>query len=160
MFGLFKTNPFHHPVLGTLHRSHGMWRGTMQLAGAPRPVTLALPGSRQAPDPVAVDAACAVPGHLPSWLPHIERALFDHYAPCLDAFRRGDIDESEGDFPLISSPPEVWQHVKIVFVTIAPIDDVTVTELGYETAWDIEHTLGARFDGAAFVELNGSVGEP
>jgi len=47
-----------------------------------------------------------------------------------------------------------------MFLAAAPIGGVMMTELGYDTAWDTEHTVGARFAGSEFIELNGSVGAP
>lgn len=158
MFGLFKSTPYHHPDLGTLTRSRGMWRGSLRLGA--QPVPLAVSGTRQAPDAAALAAACAAPGLLPGWTPIVAQALFDHYAPGLDAYRRGEFDTADDPFPLIAKPADVWKHVKLVFLAAGPVDGKTMTELGYETAWDIEHTLGARFVGNDFIELNGSVLPP
>ena len=49
---------------------------------------------------------------------------------------------------------------RLTFISIAPLGGVMTTELGYLTAWDEEHTLGARFVDGSFVELNGSVLPP
>ena len=38
-----------------------------------------------------------------------------------------------------------------------PLDGVDTVEIAYRTDWDTEHTLGARFQGWALIELNGSV---
>ena len=59
-----------------------------------------------------------------------------------------------------SSLAGVWDHVRLMFLAAAPIGGVMMTELGYDTAWDTEHTVGARFAGSEFIELNGSVGAP
>ena len=158
MFGLVKSRPYHHPDLGTLARSRGMWRGAIRLAS--QPVPLVVSGTRQSPDPAALAAACAASELLPVWTPIVAHALFDHYSPSLDAYRRGELDTAEDPFPLIPKPADVWKHVKVVFLAAGPLDGKTVTEFGYETAWDIEHTLGARFVGNEFIELNGSVIAP
>jgi len=158
MFGLFKSIPYHDPKLGVLKRSRGMWRGTIQLAS--QPVELALSGTRRGPDPKALAAACDAPGLMHGWRPIIEQALFEHYQPSLDAWRRGKFDTVGAPFPLISSPAGVWDHVRLMFLVAAPIGGVMMTELGYDTAWDTEHTVGARFAGSEFIELNGSVGAP
>jgi hypothetical protein len=42
-------------------------------------------------------------------------------------------------------------------VLIEPMRRVDTVEIAYRTAWDEEHTVGARFQDWAFVELNGSV---
>lgn len=122
-----------------------------------RPVPLVLAGNRKQPDHAALAAACAVPELMPAWLPVIERALFDHYMPCLDACQRGERDAAEAAVPVLSSLAQVWKHAQLLFIDIAPIDGVMTTELGFGTDWDTEHTLGARFVGSNFIELNGSV---
>jgi hypothetical protein len=60
----------------------------------------------------------------------------------------------------IVTPGDVWSHVSLVFVSVTPLGGVLTTELGYSTAWDDEHTLGARFQSGRFIELCGSVSRP
>jgi hypothetical protein len=50
--------------------------------------------------------------------------------------------------------------VSLVFVSVTPLSGLLTTELGYTTAWDDEHTLGARFQSGRFIELCGSVLPP
>jgi hypothetical protein len=45
----------------------------------------------------------------------------------------------------IVMPADWWSHVSLVFVSVATLSGLLTTELGYATAWDDEHTLGARF---------------
>ena len=45
-------------------------------------------------------------------------------------------------------------------VSVTPLSGLLTTELGYTSAWDDEHTLGARFQLGKFVELCGSVLPP
>ena len=51
----------------------------------------------------------------------------------------------------------MWGQISLVRVLIEPLGGVDTVEIAYRTNWDTEHTLGARFQGWALVELNGSV---
>ena len=64
------------------------------------------------------------------------------------------------DVPAIDKAGDVWPHSTIAFVQIVPMDGELTVEIGYRTAWDEEHTLGARFQNGMFSELSGSVLEP
>jgi hypothetical protein len=55
------------------------------------------------------------------------------------------------------SPAEIWPHATAVHVIVDPLNPRFAVEIGYATAWDIEHTLGARLSNWRLVELNGSV---
>ena len=158
MFGLFKSVAFSDPLLGELVRSRGAWRGTLQLDSGP--TKLVLTGPRATPDPAALAAARELKHQLPSWRSAIQTALFEHYAPYAQAVEEGEYPETDASFPTIVVPNDVWQHVCLTFISIAPLGGVMTTELGYLTAWDEEHTLGARFVDGSFVELNGSVLPP
>ena len=57
----------------------------------------------------------------------------------------------------LSRPEQVWGQVSPVRVLIERLGGVDTVEIAYRTAWDTEHTLGARFQGWALMELNGSV---
>ena len=155
MFGLFQSAHFSDPLLGELIRSRGLWRGTLQLDSGS--TLLALAGTRAAPDPAAVAAAREVKGRLPAWCPAIEAALFEHYQPYAEAVAAGEFSEASESFPNITSPTGVWPYASLEFVSISPLDGFHTTELGYTTAWDEEHTLGARFADGTFIELCGSV---
>ena len=45
----------------------------------------------------------------------------------------------------------------VEWVSVEPLAGDLTLELGLRTAWDEEHTLGARFREGRLVELNGSV---
>jgi hypothetical protein len=94
-------------------------------------------------------------GSLASWFSRypalrsaIAGALFEHYEPYSD---------EAGDIPKLTDPDQVWKHVSLVHVRIEPLSRTETVEIAYRTAWDEEHTLGARFQDWALVELNGSV---
>ncbi|HEX3123770.1 MAG TPA: hypothetical protein VHQ21_10770 [Rhodanobacteraceae bacterium] len=158
MFGLFKSAPFSDPILGELVRSRGLWRGTIRLESGLTP--LILTGTRAAPDPAALAVARELPTRYAAWRSAIETALFEHYEPYAESLAMGEIEAAEESMPCIALPAAVWAHVCLQYICVAPLGGSLTTELGYATAWDEEHTLGARFQGSTFVELCGSVLRP
>ena len=156
MFGLFKSPPFHDPELGELVRSRGLWRGSLTIkAGVSTPLMLS--GTRTEPHAPALAAAREVTKAFASWRPVIEQALFEHYEPYADAVTAGELPSPGEALPRLAAPGDVWSHVSLVFVSVTPLNGLLATELGYTTAWDDEHTLGARFQSGRFIELCGSV---
>ena len=159
MFALFKSPPFHDPKLGELVRSRGLWRGLLAVeAGVSTPLTLS--GTLTEPHAQALAAARDVPQAFASWRPAIEQALFEHYEPYAEAVTAGELPSISEALPRIAAPGDVWSHVSLVFVSVTPLSGLLTTELGYTTAWDEEHTLGARFQSGKFIELFGSVLTP
>jgi hypothetical protein len=158
MFGLFKSAPFCDPSLGELVRSRGLWRGTIRLDSGVTP--LALAGTRTAPDPAALAVARELPTQLVGWRRAIETALFEHYEPYAESLAAGEAQATNESLPRITLPAGVWPHVCLAYICVTPLSGSLTTELGYTTAWDDEHTLGARFQGSTFVELCGSVLPP
>jgi len=158
MFGLFKSAPFSDPSLGELVRSRGLWRGTIRLDSGLTP--LALAGTSTAPDPAALAVAREVPTQLIGWRRAIETALFEHYEPYAESLANGGTQATSESLPGITSPAGVWPHVSLEYISVTPLGGALTIELGYTTTWDDEHTLGARFQGGAFVELCGSVLRP
>ena len=153
--GLFKSPPFLDPKLGELVRSRGLWRGLLTVeAGVSVPLTLS--GTRTEPNALALAAAREVTQAFASWRPAIEQALFEHYEPYAEAVTAGELPASEA-LPRIAAPGDVWSHVSLVFVFVTPLGGLLTTELGYATAWDDEHRLGARFQSGKFIGLCGSV---
>lgn len=158
MFGLFKSQPFRDTQLGEFMRSRSYWRGALILhehGVAP----LALAGGRSQPDPHALALARELP-HLTRQLrPAIAQALFEHYQPYAEAI--AEAGSSGGwSLPPIASPQDVWSHVALSFVSVAPLDGMMTAELGYKVAWDDDHTLGARLLDGRLLELCGSVVAP
>ena len=105
-------------------------------------------------------AAREVAQAFASWRPAIEQALFEHHEPYAEAVTAGELPSPSGALPRIAAPGDVWSHVSLVFVSVTPLSGLLTTELGYTTAWDDEHTLGARFQSGQFIELCGSVLTP
>ena len=158
MFGLFKTPSSSDPRLGELRRTGGAWRGAVTLGEVRIP--LALPGSRKAPDPEALDIARSIATDYPEWRRLIEVAMFDHYAPCAEAIAEGQLEPPQEGLPRITQPDQVWPHTVIEFVAVITLDGELSVEIGYRVAWDDEHTLGARLRNGRLIELNGSVLPP
>jgi hypothetical protein len=107
----------------------------------------------------ALAAARDVAQAFPSWRPAIEQALFEHYEPYDEAVAAGELP-APSEARRIAAPGDVWSHVSLVYVSVMPLSGLLTTELGYATAWDDEHTLGARFQSGNFIELCGSVLRP
>ena len=158
MASWFRSDPFADPEFGELRRKGGMWRGSVTFAGSKIPLVLA--GSRAAPDPRALKAARSVAASFPSWRPSLERALFEHYLPYAESVAAGEAEPPEGGLPRMAVPADVWPHTTPQFILIAPLDGQLTTEIGYQVAWDEEHTLGARFRDGQLLELCGSVLAP
>ena len=158
MLGFFRSPPFTDSALGKLAWQRGLWRGQISLnLGSSIPVSIC--GTRKEPDAQAIQIARNLLSQFPSLKPHIESALFGHYAPYAEAVASGEFSPQEGP-PKISAPPEVWPHVSLVYVSVSPLSGALTTELGYTAVWDEEHTLGARFQGSKLLELCGSVVPP
>jgi hypothetical protein len=108
----------------------------------------------------ALQIAREVTAQYESWHPIIECALFEHLSPYAEAIAAGDPPKPSELMPELETPSQVWPYVSLVFVSVTPLDGLLTTELGYTTAWDEEHTLGARFQTGKFLELCGSVLPP
>lgn len=154
MFRLFKSEPFRDGQLGEFRRSHGYWKGTLALP-AVGTFSLSLAGSRQAPDQVALELARELPGRFEALMPKIQTGLFEHYKPYREAVDSGE--QTGSPCPEIAGPESVWSHVSPAHILIEPLGGVPTVEIAFRAAWDVEHTLGARFQGWQFFELNGSV---
>jgi len=116
---------------------------------------LALAGSREAPDPIALALAKELPGRFKSLIPKIQTGLFEHYAPYKEAVDAGE--ETGSPCPGVVSPEAAWPHVTPAHVLVEPLEGILTVEIAFRVAWDKEHTVGARFQNWQFIELNGSV---
>jgi hypothetical protein len=114
-----------------------------------------LAGSREAPDPVALNLAKELPERFQALAPTIESELFEHYAPYRDAAEAGEW--TDRPFPQIASVQAVWPHLAPAHVLVEPRQGAYWVEIAFKTAWDTEHTVAAIFRNWQFVELNGSV---
>jgi hypothetical protein len=155
MFGLFKPKLFRDEKLGDLRRSGRYWKGSLVLAPCGT-FRLAIAGSRNAPDPIALGLAKELPDRFKSLTPKIQAGIFEHYAPYKEAVDAGQ--NTGSPCPNVASPEAVWPHVTPAHVLVEPMRGVPTVEIAFRLAWDIEHTVGARFRDWEFIELNGSVG--
>jgi hypothetical protein len=117
---------------------------------------LLIAGTRRQPNDGAIALARELPTRYPSLQEAIGMALFKHYEPYRDAIDAGEI-EIEEPLARLAGAADVWPHVTPVQVLVEPLEGRLTVETGYATAWDIEHTLGARVIDWVLVELNGSV---
>lgn len=124
------------PKLGQLTRRRSRWRGHVELDGARVP--LAVVGGRKGPDEAALVIARQAADELASVRSELEGALADHREPW-------------------GASAEGW---RVEWASVWPFDGALTLELGLSTAWDEEHTLGARLRDGRLVELNGSVLAP
>jgi hypothetical protein len=154
MSGLFKAEPFRDGQLGEFRRSGGYWKGSLVVAPCGT-FRLALAGSLEAPDSVALGLAKELPDRFKSLMPNIETGLFEHYSPYKEAVDAGE--ETGSPCPRVASPEAVWPQVTPAHVLVEPIEGVPTVEIAFRVAWDKEHTVGARFENWQFIELNGSV---
>jgi hypothetical protein len=154
MFGLFKSEPFRDGHLGEFRRSGRYWKNSLLVAPCGT-FRLALAGNRQAPDLIALGLAKELPGRFKSLMPEIQSGLFGHYTPYKEGVDAGE--QTGSPCPSIASPDAIWPHVTPAHVLVEPLEGVPTVEIAFKVAWDIEHTVGARFQNWQFIELNGSV---
>jgi hypothetical protein len=159
MLGIFGSPPHADPVLGQLRRSRGHWRGAMGLAGG-ADIPLIVAGSRAGPDAAARGLATAATALWSSQRASIERAVFEHVVPYLEAIPAGEADDRERVLPQVESAAAIGPHIAVRYVAVIPLDGSLVTEFGLNVPWDEEHTLGARFRDGRLLELCGSVLAP
>ena len=155
MFGLFRPPPFNDPVLGLFERSRGRWRGNLVLAGKTLP--LAVSGSRSAPDAEALAAAKLLPAARSNHSDAVARALVAHLEPYREAVVAGEVEPPTRPLSVIARPEDAWRSVELRSASVAPLGGKLISEVALAATWDEEHTLGARFDRNAFVDLNGSI---
>ena len=154
MFGFLRPAVFVDPALGELKRSGGRWRGRIEMSG--KVVPFAVSGPRGHPDPEAVAAMAALPGVWAQNSGSVARALLDHLAPYREAVAAGEEAPSQ-PLPPADRPADIWATVDVRSVSVTPLAGKLTSEVALAATWDEEHTLGARFHGPVFVELNGSV---
>jgi hypothetical protein len=155
MLGFLRSPAINDPELGPIERSRGRWRARLALEGTSLP--LAIVGARSAPNADALALARALPVVWSRNLEIVAQALVDHYAPYQEAVAAGELAPPSSPLPAIARPSDVWRFVTLQSASVTPIDGKLVSEVALSAAWDEEHTLGARFEGARFVELNGSI---
>jgi len=104
---------------------------------------------------MALELAKELPDRFKSLMQKIQTGLFGHYVPYKEAADAGERTGSPR--PSVASPEAVWPHVTHAHVLAEPLEGVMTVEIAFRLAWDVEHTVGARFQNWQFVDLNGSV---
>lgn len=99
---------------------------------------LVVVGGRRGPDEAALGLARRAADDLTAVRPDLEAALAEHREPYDD-------------------PGDGW---RVEWASVEPLAGDLTLELGLRTAWDEEHTLGARVRDGRLIELNGSVLRP
>jgi hypothetical protein len=118
-------------------------------------VELRLSGGRTGPDASAAELGESLVRRYEGLVPEIEKALHRHYSGYRYAAERGD--RVPAPFPVIENAGDVWSHVRLASVLIAPLDGIPTVEIVLSASWDQEHTLGARLRDWRLLELCGSV---
>lgn len=147
MFGFFKAKTFEDPQLGAFTRKGGKWRGRITLPTHGEK-SLHLAGGSDAPDADALSAARALPSLFPALLPEIQKDLFEHYEPYAEA---------DAAAVKIANDATLWNHVRLLGVTVERMDGKMTIEIALATDWDEEHTLGAIVQDGKVAGLNGSI---
>lgn len=155
MFGLFRTEDFHHPSLGTLQRSRGYWRGQISFPGVGT-VPLIIDGTRKGPDSHALQHAINLPLDFAHIAPQLKQALYEHYEPYAEATTKGHLAAPREPLPQVSCPEDTLRLIELEAVAIIELDGELATEMCFYVPWDEEHMLGARFRGGQWIELCGS----
>jgi hypothetical protein len=155
IFRFLKPPPHHDTRLGVLVRRGDRWQGMIALPPDGETV-LRLAGGRAAPDESGLMLARELAARYPALRPAIAQALFDHYKPHREVMEAENAEELK-QIPRLDHSDQVWKHVSMVRVSVEPMNRLDTVEIAYRTDWDDEHTVGARFQDWALVELNGSV---
>ena len=155
LFDILKSEPYQDPLLGTLKRERGRWKGSLTLPGVGA-VQLLLSGGKSRPDEANLLLAREIPEKYKNLREDIQRHLFEHYEPYKEAAGAGELDAPS--IPEIQAPADIWPHTKVDRVLIEPLEGIPTVEVAYRVAWDEEHTLGARIREWRMFELCGSVG--
>lgn len=154
MLTWLKPPVFTDPYFGELRYERGMWRGRAARLGSGT-APLAICGTRRAPDRAALALARVMTRRRAVWRPVVECQLVLHLLPYAEAVAAGALPRPEEPLPTLSEPGDVWPHVAIEFVAVAPMGGRLTFEVGYSVAWAENHILSARFQDGQFVEMRG-----
>jgi hypothetical protein len=158
VFDFFKAKEFVDAEYGKFSRSGGYWRSTIRLGGSDN-IPLALAGNRVAPASAALAELRWLVPAFAGLEKTVAQALYEHYEPYCDALAAGELQLAES-LPLLHTAAQALSFSSLSHVLIEPLGGQWTTELAYETRWDEEHTLGARFRNGQWLELCGSTLRP
>jgi hypothetical protein len=154
MFGFLKPVSYADNRLGALTYAKSYWRGPVALVSQ-HDIPLLIGGNRKEPDAQCLAIAYDIVVRYPALIPAIETALYEHYLPGKEAYDAGEFPEMTDIFPTIKSAQEVWPHTRLSYIAV---NTNLMLEFAYDTAWDIEHTLGVSFKDWKYYGFNGSTG--
>lgn len=153
----FRRPRLHDPQFGALRYARGRWTSSTATCFGQRDVHLRIPGSRDAIESDArgllEDLERQYGAIRAQALPYLQ----EHYQPYAENADRL-ADPARVLIRSIRGPEDLWGHIKLVRVWVNAYGTPGRVELAYETAWDIEHTIGISISGGRITDFCGSVG--
>ena len=146
LFKFFSSALFESGVLGNFEKINGLWEGSISLMGNKKTPILIF-GNRSGPDFYALESMVEV---LNSWdeiSNEIQNSLFEHYL-------RGPTWNDS--YPRIDRA-RLMASVVFEQILVEMRRGRLVIEISIRTAWDEEHTLGARLVNLKLEELCESI---
>lgn len=158
LFDFLKNPVLDHPVFGEMKFSGGFWQCTVDYLEYVA-VTIRLCGTRNGIDPAAQKLCDGFEKQFESLAGEIGEVLYaESYTPVREAIGAGDFLELEDeDIPTISSPADVWQHLRVAQVEFGASGEPDRIEIAFGTDWEIEHVLGIGIKNGKYDYFNGSV---
>ena len=108
-----------------------------------------------APAPAALTAFASLHHYFPQLEPALQLALWPDYLAFRDAVAQGLVPGS--DDISISEPASLWAHAALVHVQMGPFGNPQAAEVGFDVAWDPDHTKGIGVEDGRATYLNGSI---
>ena len=136
--------------------SWSLFRGwhAFTTVGAHRRVFVKLPGLFR-PSPTALAAFEALRDQYQSFLPAVQESLWSDYLAYREAVSAGEA--TEGALVSVQGPSAISAHVTLVHVEMEPYGVADTSQLGFDVAWDPDHTKGITIEHGRVVHLNGSI---
>ena len=146
LFGIIKSNKYHHQQLGSFKKSQGCWNGLLDLDMVGKiPLLIHFGGTE--PDSLAIATTVQFSNSWGERRKEIQETLYKHYL--------SGPTWSE-DYPRISLS-EIWNFVSVEKIVVEKRRGKAVIEVAIRVEWDEEHTLGARIIDGKLDELCGSI---
>lgn len=156
-FDRFRAPQLNDPRFGALRFGRGRWTSENASCFGATGVRVRLPGTRDGISPEARDTFDLLERDYPRIKAEALRHFWEHYEPYAEAVDDLE-DEAAALVRSIRQPEDLWSHAKVVRVWVDAYGKAGDVELGFETAWDIEHTIGLTISGGRVTDFCGSVG--